>query len=389
MSDKTNATQRAAARFSRRTVVKGAAAGVAAAAAPAYIKTALSSSGEVNIYAWDEYVSEDMVKTFEGKTGIKVNLTTYGTNNEVLNKLRASKGEGFDVVFPSVSALQQWYDASDEDGQDLLQPINEAQVKADQVQPAIWEKSLDLGASRRGKRYAMPFNWGTEGLAFDSSVIDLTYQNASWNDQWKPDYAGRMTVRPRSGLTTIALMLDGTGKMLDEAYLDEAKAKLVFDKALEVALANKKNVKVFWKTAAQLTGAFTTEGCVIGQSWDGTAVNMWKETDGRIKYVAPQEGALTWLDTCCLPSGAKNVEQAYTFINWVTSAEGGGMHAAHSGYNSAAIGAEAYLDKAAQDRFKFIFGPNGEAIANLWWWKPEAGWFGKLRGEYITRWETA
>ena len=389
MSDNTNATQRAAARFSRRTVVKGAAAGVAAAAAPAYIKTALSSSGEVNIYSWDEYVSEDMVKTFEGKTGIKVNLTTYGTNNEVLNKLRASKGEGFDVVFPSVSALQQWYDASDEDGQDLLQPIDEAQVKADQVQPAIWEKSLDLGASRRGKRYAMPFNWGTEGLAFDSSVVDLTYQNASWNDQWKPEYAGRMTVRPRSGLTTIALMLDGTGKMLDEAYLDEAKAKQVFDEALKVALANKKNVKVFWKTAAQLTGAFTTEGCVIGQSWDGTAVNMWKETDGRIKYVAPQEGALTWLDTCCLPSGAKNVEQAYTFINWVTSAEGGGMHAAHSGYNSAAIGAEAYLDKAAQDRFKFIFGPNGEAIANLWWWKPEAGWFGKLRGEYITRWETA
>ena len=372
--------QRAAARFSRRTVVKGAAAGVAVAAAPAYIKTALSSSGEVNIYAWDEYVSEDMVKTFEGKTGIKVNLTTYGTNNEVLNKLRASKGEGFDVVFPSVSALQQWYDASDEDGQDLLQPIDEAQVKADQVQPAIWEKSLDLGASRRGKRYAMPFNWGTEGLAFDSSVVDLTYQNASWNDQWKPEYAGRMTVRPRPGLTTIALMLDGTGKMLDEAYLDEA---------LEVALANKKNVKVFWKTAAQLTGAFTTEGCVIGQSWDGAAVNMWKETDGRIKYVAPQEDALTWLDTCCLPSGARNVEQAYAFINWVTSAEGGGMHAAHSGYNSAAIGAEAYLDKAAQDRFKLIFGPNGEAIANLCWWKPEAGWFGKLRGEYITRWETA
>ncbi len=389
MSDTTTATRRAAARFSRRTVVKGAAAGVAVAAAPAYVKTALSSSGEVNIYAWDEYVSEDMVETFEGKTGIKVNLTTYGTNNEVLNKLRASKGEGFDVVFPSVSALQQWYDASDEDGQDLLQPIDEARVKADQVQPAIWEKSLDLGASRRGKRYAMPFNWGTEGLAFDSSVVDLNYRNASWNDQWKPDYAGRMTVRPRSGLTTIALMLDGTGKMLDEAYLDEAKAKQVFDKALEVALANKKNVKVFWKTAAQLTGAFTTEGCVIGQSWDGTAVNMWKETDGRIKYVAPREGALTWLDTCCLPSGARNVEQAYAFINWATSAEGGGMHAAHSGYNSAAIGAEAYLDKAAQERFKFIFGPNGEAIANLWWWKPEAGWFGKLRGEYITRWETA
>ena len=384
MSESSSATLRAAARFSRRTVIKGAAAGVAVAVAPATVKQALSSSGEVSAYAWDEYISEDMVAAFESKTGIKVNLSTYGTNNEVLNKLRAAKGEGFDVVFPSVSSLQQWYDAGDEDGADLLQPIDESRVKPDQVQPAIWEKSLDLGASRRGKRYAMPFNWGTEALAFDTEVLKLDHTNASWNDQWKEEHAGKMTVRPRSGLTTIALMLDGTGKMLDEA-----KAKEVFDKALEFALAHKKNVKVFWKTAAQLTGAFTTEGCVIGQSWDGTAVNMWKETEGRIRYVAPQEGALTWLDTCCIPSGAENLDQAYELINWVTSAEGGGMHAAHSGYNSAAIGAEAALDQAARERFQFMYGPKGEAIANFWWWKPEAGWFGKLRGEYITRWETA
>lgn len=382
-------TASAAKAFTRRSVLLAGAAGAAASTLPLYVKRGLASSGAVGVYAWDEYVSADMVKTFEKKTGITVNLTTFGTNNEVLNKLRASKGEGFDVVFPSVSALQQWYDAGDEDGADLLQPIDESRVKADQVQPAMWEKSLDLGASRRGKRYAMPFNWGTEGLAFNSEVVKLDHKTASWNDQWKDDYAGKMTVRPRSGLTTIALMLDGTGKMLDGAYLDEAKAKQVFDKALEVALAKKKNVKVFWKDAAQLTGAFTTEGCVIGQSWDGTAINMWKQTKGKIKYVAPKEGALTWLDTCCIPSGAENVEQAYAFINWVTSAEGGGMHSAHSGYNSAAVGAEAYLDADAQERFKFTYGPKGESINSLWWWKPEAGWFGKLRGEYITRWETA
>jgi len=375
--------------FTRRQVLTSAAAGAATLAAPALIRSANAASGEVNVYAWDEYVSPDMVKAFEAASGIKVKLSTFGTNNEVLNKLRASKGSGFDVVFPSVTALQQWYDAGAEDGAPLLQPIDETRLKISQINPAIYDKSLDLGASQRGERFGVPFNWGTEGLAFNSEEVDLNWETASWNDQWKEDHAGRMTVRPRSGLTTIALMLDGTGEMLDQAYQDEAAAKEVFGKALEFALDHKAHIKVFWKTAAELTGAYTSDGCVIGQSWDGTAISMWKETGGKIRYVAPKEGALTWLDTCCIPSGAENVDQAYEFINFITSAKGGGMHAAHSGYNSAAIGAEAALDAEAQDRFKAIYGPNGEAIANLWWWKPETGWFGQLRSEYITRWETA
>lgn len=375
--------------LSRRSFIKSAAA--VAVAGPAILRShdALSSSGSVDVYAWDEYVSTDMMKKFESKTGIKINLTTYGTNNEVLNKLRASKGKGFDIVFPSVSALQSWYDAGDEDGTELLRSVDENRIKVSQIQSAIWEKSLDLGASRRGKRYGIPFNWGTEGLAFDSTKHNLTWENASWNDQWANNAKGKVAIRPRSGLTTIALMLDGTGEMLDRAYRDEKAAKEVFGKALDFAIKHKPWVKVFWKSAADLTGAFTQNGCTIGQSWDGTAVGMWRETNGRIKYVAPKEGALTWLDTMCLTSGAKNLEQAYELVNWLASAEGGGMHSAHSGYNSAAIGAEKALDASAQDRFKSIYGPNGEAIANLWWWKPEAGWFGKLRGEYITRWETA
>ena len=384
------ATQRAAFAFTRRTLLKSAAATASLSiAAPLVAKRALSSSGEVNVYAWDEYVSQDMVSKFEGKTGIKLNLSTFGTNNEVLNKLRAAKGQGFDVVFPSVSALQMWYDASDEDGVDLLQSIDESRVKVDQIQPAIWEKSLDLGASRRGKRFAVPFNWGTEGVAFNSEERDLSYGKASWNSQWEAANEGLVTVRPRSGLTTIALMLDGTGKMLDEAYLDEQKCRKVFGQALDFALTHKKWVKVFWKTANDLTTAYLQEGCVIGQSWDGTAINMWKQSNGKIKYVAPVEGALTWLDTMCLTSGAQNIDQSYELINWLASEEGGGLHAAHSGYNSAAIGAEKYLDPEAQDRFKFIYGAKGEAIARLWWWKPEAGWFGNIRAEHITRWETA
>lgn len=74
----------------RRTLHKGAAA--AAAVGPAILRShaALSGSGPVDVCAWDEYVSQDMIAAFESKTGIKLNLTTLGTNNEVIHELLSS-----------------------------------------------------------------------------------------------------------------------------------------------------------------------------------------------------------------------------------------------------------------------------------------------------------
>jgi spermidine/putrescine transport system substrate-binding protein len=381
----TAATLIAAKAFSRRRLLKSALyTGAALSAAPLIGGRAFGqSSGEVNVYAWGEYISEDMIEAFKQDTGIQINLSVYGTNNEVLTKLTASQGEGFDIVFPSVTYLPAWYDAGD-----LLQPIDESKVDVDNIIPTLFEKSLELGATRRGKRYAIPFNWGTEAIAYDSTQRDYSYGTLSWDTQWEDENKGLVTTRPRSGLSTMAIMLDGTGEKFIEAHGDEEVAKQVFDAALKVAIARKEWIRQFWKDAQALTNAYMQNGCVVGQSWDGTAIKMWQDTDGKIKYLAPMEGALTWLDTMAIPSGAQNIDQTYALINWLVSAKGGGMHAVHSGYNSAAIGAEAALDEGAQDRFNFMYG-NGAAIANLFWWPPEAGWFQKLRAQYIDQYEAA
>lgn len=95
----------------RRTLLKGAVA--AAAVAPAMLRSrdALSSSGSVDVYAWDKYVSQDMIAAFESKTGIKLNLTTFGTNNEVLYKLPSAanmeKAYAQTTPRPTVSSRSQ------------------------------------------------------------------------------------------------------------------------------------------------------------------------------------------------------------------------------------------------------------------------------------------
>lgn len=377
-------TMTAARDFRRRTLLKaGVAAGAVAAASPILSRRALAQTREVDVYVWNDYITEEMTDAFTEATGIGVNLSVYGTNNEVLNVLRASQGAGYDIVVPSVTTLQAWYDAGD-----LLQPIDESRVAVDNVVPAIWERSLDLGATRRGQRFAIPFNWGTEGVAFDSTQRDYAPGSTSWTDVWSDQNNGLVTVRPRSALTVMGVMLDGTGEMMDEAHRDEAVARQVLDQALEFAIDHKPWVRQFWKDTPALQSAFLQNGAMVGICWDGPSLNLWRETDGRIKYLSPNEGALTWLDTMCIPAGAAHLDEAYEFINFMMTAEMGAAHANHSGYNSAADGAAAFLNADAQEKFNYAYN-NGDLISNLYWWKPEPQWFQQLRQEYIERYEAA
>ncbi|MEG2931576.1 MAG: spermidine/putrescine ABC transporter substrate-binding protein, partial [Ruthenibacterium sp.] len=60
----------------------------------------------LNVYNWGEYISNgsddslNVVKAFEKLTGIRVNYTTFDTNESLYAKLR-SGGGNYDVIIPS------------------------------------------------------------------------------------------------------------------------------------------------------------------------------------------------------------------------------------------------------------------------------------------------
>ena len=91
--------------ISRRVFTTGTALAAAALAAPAVLRAhdALAQSGSLNVFAWGDYFDKNtIIADFEKQTGIKVNLSTFGSNEECENKLRAAGGKGFDIIFPSV-----------------------------------------------------------------------------------------------------------------------------------------------------------------------------------------------------------------------------------------------------------------------------------------------
>ena len=122
MSDSTSRTLDAAQAVTRRALLKATVAGSIAAMGPWYVRDAFSQSGELNWFTWEDYAPKPLVEKFTKETGIKLNVTFFSSNEEQLNKLRAARGEGFDLATPSVP----WVGAHVEAGN--FQPFDEKKL---------------------------------------------------------------------------------------------------------------------------------------------------------------------------------------------------------------------------------------------------------------------
>lgn len=378
------ATAFAARDLSRRFFLKsGAIAFGAAATGPWISANAQSSSGQLNLLVWDDEQPNPLVPNFEKKTGIKVNLTPFSQNEEQINKLQATRGQGFDMCQPTHDRAPQFQEL------DVLQPFDEKKLAVDGILPSL------LSASRTnwtwgGKLFHVPHCWGTEAISWRNDQTKLEYANLSYGTLWNEEYKGKVQGRPHSLLLGIGLWLDATGKlksnrMLD-AYKSEDDMKKIYDVLLKEAIARKAWIKQFWDSADNTKAGFASNGCVIGQTWDGPAISM-KKAGQPITFMAPQEGAIGWVDGWAKSKAIKNVDQAYEWLKYIHSAEGSATVAEGSGYNPVAKGADALLSEKAKAVFQEAY--PGPSLDRMWWRPVEPSWFAELRTQYAEKFKAA
>ena len=103
--------------------------------------------------------------------------------------------------------------------------------------------------------------------------------------------------------------------------------------------------------------------------------------------MAPQEGAISWVDGWALTNAAKNAEQAYAWLQFVHSAQGSATMAEGSGYNPVVKGADALLSEKAKTIFNEAY--PGDALSKLWPRPAEPSWFAELRTQYAEKLKAA
>ena len=216
--------------------------------------------------------------------------------------------------------------------------------------------------------------------------MQLEYGEASLGDLWKPEYKGLMHCRPPSIMLATGLWMERDGKLpegtMRKAYDDEAAFDLGYGTAADYVVANKAQIQSWWKDAADTQSGFEQHGAVIGETWDGPVFQL-KNQGLAYNYLAPAEGALTWIDSIAVTARAQNVEQAYAFVNWSFQPEIGAIVSDNTGYNSVVQGFDAHVTGTFRKNFADAY--PGDAISRLWVQGTERPWFLEKRQALVDR----
>ena len=310
----------------------------------------------LRLLTWEGYVPDPVKQAFEEETGATIEITYISNNGELTSKLEATGGEGWDLASPSVdnvAAAQETYE--------IYQPIDVSRISnLDNVVPSMVEAVKEM-STVEGEYYSVPFTWGTSGLVVNTALVDEPV--TSYSQLCDPKYEGRVTTRFR--YPTFVGAAYGQGYDLF-SYIDDAeKWQETLEATLDYLVACKPNIRAYWTTRQEHIDMMLSEETWLSQGWDGTGWLLSQENPD-IKFIAPDEGALGWIDTFTLPAGSENLDLAYTFIEFNNRPEIAGKVIAGGGFLSSVQGATDYLDEEQAALINESFPP--EAIDNINWY---------------------
>jgi spermidine/putrescine transport system substrate-binding protein len=324
----------------------------------------------LSILTWKGYAPQSLVEKFEKQTGIKVDLT-YSNNEEMIAKLRATRGAGFDLAQPSqdrISSVQAEFQ--------IYQPIDLAKVETAEFIPSMLE-SVKKNTMVGGKPHAVPFCWGTSGLVVNKKFApDADDYTALLNKKYK----GRVSYRlKRPTLIGLAFAM-GTDPFALYGNVDAYKA--LMEKVGQAMIDAKDVVKNYWTNGDQLLQSMRSEEVWLAMAWDGAGWKLHIENPD-IDFRAPKSGALGWIDTFAIPAKSKNVDAAYKWINFIMRPENAAVFTNQEKYGTASKGAIDLTDAEVRGNFQRCF-PTA-AIDNIKWYPPVPAKLEEIEGEILDK----
>jgi spermidine/putrescine transport system substrate-binding protein len=266
--------------------------------------------GPLQFYNWDSYINTDVVKAFEKRYGVKVQVSTFTTIDEAVAKI-SSGAVQFDVFVPELVFLERLVAGK------VLQPINLSYIPnlKRNVWPSLANPWYDVGS-----RYTVPYTIYTTGIGWRADKLpgfDPAALSNPWSALWSegPKISGKVGLLDdqHEGLT-MGLLHNGVTNTNTESpqQLNAAKNSLV-------QLVGSANLKFDTNEYQHLA-----DGSLwLHQAWSGDMASVptyapqgtkasvfryWWPPDGR----GPIDN-----DTFAILRGAQNPVLAHLFLNHV------------------------------------------------------------------------
>jgi len=336
--------------------------------------SALMAQETLRLLTWKGYAPAKLVKAFEAKTGIKVKLT-YSNNEEMVAKLIATRGGGFDLAQPSqdrITFVQMKHK--------IYQPIDYSRVNTGQLITSM-VNAVKKNAKVGNDSFAVPFCYGTTGMIVNKKLAPGAND---WSDLWNPKYAGKISYRLKRPLL-IATAL-GMGEDPFALYSDKAAYAKLMKRVEKKLIDNKNLVKTYWTSGDTQVGLIKNGDVNVESGWDGKGWTLHK-TNPDIDFIAPKSGALGWIDTFAIPAKAKNIDAAYKWINFILEAKNAAYFTNDQGYGTASKDASDYLKPEIKGNFSRSF--SKADIDNIKWYPALPAGFDKIESKILERIKSA
>lgn len=256
----------------------------------------------LNVYNWGLYISDgsdesvDVISAFEELTGIKVNYTTFDTNESMYAKLK-SGGASYDVIFPSDYMLGKMANEG------MLLPLNKENIpNLAGISELYLDKEYDPG-----NVYSVPYMWCMIGITYNKDMVDEADLEQGWNLLWDPRYTGQI-LQFNNSRDCFAMALKTLGRSMNPTStqdIDDALVKLQEQKPLVQAYVMDEVFDKMEGGEAALAPYYTGDG-----------LTMIAENPSLGMFL-PEEGTLQCVDAMCIPASSQNQEAAEMFINYM------------------------------------------------------------------------
>lgn len=266
-------------------------------------KTASGSAGQLNVFVWTEYVPDSVFKKFESETGIKVNVSTYSSNEDMLAKVKSEAAGTYDIVLPSDYMVKSMI------AQNMLEKLDQTKLtNLGNIGSQYLNADYDPG-----NVYSVPYQGGVAAIAVNTSVVKK--EITGYADLFDPSLKNSLVVlddyRAVIGMTERSM-----GLSMNET--DKTKLAKVSDQLMKL----KDNVKLYDSDSPK--SALISGDCSAGFAWSAE-IALAMEENPDIKVVYPKEGAYLFMDNWCITKGAKNYDAAMQFINFMLDSESAQM----------------------------------------------------------------
>ena len=297
----------------------------------------------INVYNWGEYIDQNLLTQFEEENpGIKVNYTTFDSNESMYSKI-ISGAANYDIVVPSDYMISKMIN------EDLLAELDFDNIPNYKYIGDVY-KNLAFDPDNK---YSVPYFWGTTVIMYNSKYVsEDDVKDKSVNLLWNEKYSGKILMfdNPRDAF---GIALKKLGYSMNSSNPSE------WDEAAEELKRQKPLVQAYVMDA--IFDKMESEEAYIAPYYAGDALTISDENPD-IKFYIPVDGSNMFFDSMCILKSSEHKTEAEKFINFMCDPQVSAVNSEEVGYATANTEALNYLDPELTEN-KLIY-PESDFLKN-------------------------